>query len=585
MMGGLLALGTWVSAFVLVLMLGLPWVLALGRGRHLSLAVIRQSMWLGLAMWIVVILVLNLVTPLGSSAVLVVACALLAMSTVALITLRPTWRRERSRHPRAGWAVSVTSAAVVVYLALAAMGPVTNYDSGLYHLGAVRYASEFATIPGLGNLYQAFGYSNSQFPFAAAFTSGPWGAEGYRLANGFLITLLLVDLSIRWWERERGRGTYVILFGAVSVLIPMVALVDYWVTSPTSDSAVFVLIIVSAAYLVEALQRKSPWLPAAVAVMLAAVVVSMRPTMLAYGGGLVLVLAWRLVGRSRRPSRRGSGIMMLVGLLTAVLGVVQVTRDYVLTGWLMYPLSVLPFEVPWRTIDPVNTRLSTLGVARDPEAYQEALSGFGWVGGWFQRLPSAWETFQWLAMLAFFLVLLVLWRRVPPAQRQGRLLILAMTPFIVALAVWWLISPPSFRFAWGPLFGMLAVPIGWMAHDNAQAGRVRWLTPRVLLSAWSASVLGVLAFSTLFRVDWMSATEQRSFSLGPVSVEFRTTPVPVPATEDVPMPTGLLLKRPLPSDQCWAAYPLCTPLIETEVEFRAPGQGPSESIQGGFVHR
>ena len=57
-------------------------------------------------------------------------------------------------------------AAAVVYLAVAALGPVTNYDSGLYHLGAIRYAADFATIPGLANLYFPFGYGNAEFPLA-----------------------------------------------------------------------------------------------------------------------------------------------------------------------------------------------------------------------------------------------------------------------------------------------------------------------------------------------------------------------------------------------------------------------------------
>jgi hypothetical protein len=128
----------------------------------------------------------------------------------------------------------------ILYFAFAALGPVTNYDSGLYHLGAIRYSTEYSAIPGLANLYFPFGYSNAQVPLAALLSNGPWGFNGFRLLNGFLITLVGFDLFLRVLSGSRvrrfGPGVYVLLVGLVVALIPLIALADFWVASTTQDA-------------------------------------------------------------------------------------------------------------------------------------------------------------------------------------------------------------------------------------------------------------------------------------------------------------------------------------------------------------
>ena len=87
----------------------------------------------------------------------------------------------------AQWILLGSLAVAVMYLAAAALGPVTNYDSWLYHLGAIKYAGDFATIPGLSNLYFPFGYNTSLYPLGAFLGNGPWAGGGYRLANGLIV--------------------------------------------------------------------------------------------------------------------------------------------------------------------------------------------------------------------------------------------------------------------------------------------------------------------------------------------------------------------------------------------------------------
>lgn len=119
--------------------------------------------------------------------------------------MAPTAARSHHAPGRPGlWAVALAAGLVTAYLAAAALGPVTNYDSGLYHLGAISYAGDYATIPGLADIYQAFGYNTSEFPFAAFLGNGPWDGQGFRMASGLIVTVMSADLVLRFAARRQG---------------------------------------------------------------------------------------------------------------------------------------------------------------------------------------------------------------------------------------------------------------------------------------------------------------------------------------------------------------------------------------------
>ena len=244
LVGTALVLATWaVCAFVLVLLGLLPARLGTGRGA----AMWRASIWWGLLVVTLFAYAVNLVQPLRS--------AVTAWAFVALVMVLAVLGLARLRRPLRGqvvvrrhlWILWTAMGVAIAYLALAAVGPVTNYDSGLYHLGATRYAADYATIPGLASLYSPLGYGNAEFPLGALLGNGPWNGEGYRLLNGLLIALVVLDLVIRGRARRLTPGFFILAVGLVAALVPMIALADYWVTSPTQDSAVLMLTVIAVA--------------------------------------------------------------------------------------------------------------------------------------------------------------------------------------------------------------------------------------------------------------------------------------------------------------------------------------------------
>ena len=180
--GAFLVILTWLIAALVLITAGLLAALS-GQRRAAAPTLLRTSFWWGLLITTIFAAGMSLIAPLGSTQTAISGVILLLALGVPgwllLLRQRTVWPRW---HRTWGTGLLIISALLVtIYLAFAALGPVTNYDSGLYHLGAIRYVSEYAAIPGLANLYFPFGYGTTQFPLAALLTNGPWGPEGYRL--------------------------------------------------------------------------------------------------------------------------------------------------------------------------------------------------------------------------------------------------------------------------------------------------------------------------------------------------------------------------------------------------------------------
>ena len=580
--GALAALVTWAVVIVVLMLVGRASALISNPTR--SLTTWRVSMWWGLLIMTISVLVANLLTPLRSTAAAV--SLLVVIAVIVIAGLFAASRLSVSTQTASLRATSLATRILIVvlalgmiYMAIAALGPVTNYDTGLYHLGAVKYSGDFATIPGIANLMNPIGYNNSIFPLAAALGNGPWDGVGYRLINGLFMAMMATDLGMRLLQRRKSVGTYILLVGVLASWIPLIALSDYWVISPTSDSAVMILTLVAVAYMADAIQRRDGGRrDALVAIIVSVIIVSMRPTMVFFLGAVVVVLVVRAVRARQRESHMRIGAWAWGALLSVALLGVQAARDYRLSGWLEYPLSIYHFDVPWLAADPVDLRTATLGAARDPENLWEAAKGWGWIPTWCANVLTQWETYFILCLILVALILCVLARRATGSS--SRLLLVSLIPSVISVAAWWLASPPSYRFIWGSLFSVALIPIGWALHALARNHqRILGVRPIALVSVIGSAVLILLiAYCSIVRLDAASITEARELKLGPINVGYAVTPIPMPPTAPTTMSTGLVIQVPTQSDQCWGVYPLCASGMGTSVGLIG------DSIQDGFTH-
>lgn len=563
--GILLTLITVGGAVILITALGLPWAKLLNptrRGCH----IFRHALLWGLLVLSISVLVLNQLLPLSHTAVIVILLSLSLLSVLigVLVQKVPLTCGKRRTNSR----LLLNSAVVLIVgtFALQVLGPVTNYDSGLYHLGAIKYANEFATIPGLANVFFPFGYATTEFPLAAVLSWSPLGSNGYRALNVIVIVLALIDLVLRRHARDKSAGFWVLLTGVGVVVVTMLPLADYWVVSPTQDSSVFVLVVIAGAYFSEALTRKQWLAPAATSCAVAISAVLLRPTMVVFAAATLLGVVAYAIRKRHSLTRRD----VLAPVLLVVAGgvgalVVSGWRDFTLSGWWQYPLSIFSFHVEWLAPDPTSPRLATLGAARNPDDLWNAAESWNWIGPWSQRAVTAWE-FYAMAVLSI-LALVAAWR-----VRLSRKVLLAMFPSAAAILFWFLFTPPSFRFAWGPLFTIATIPLGWALWSVARSQHTR---ARRVLHLATAGAVFVALFTLVFRLDIPSMTSEQQSPWFPIAYAY--TPVTQVEITEVELPTGLPALAPVDGDQCWDAYPLCSPQLPSSLRLRGT------SIQEGFL--
>lgn len=348
------------------------WCLILGafagqalRSRMSWPAAARVALWTGFAIPVLLALIPNFFIPVVSGTQVLVTLLVTAIAVGGwLLVSRNTRGKGLMLWTRPGWWVLVPIIALLAMALLFAhltFGPLTNYDSALYHLNAIQFAAEYRTIPGLANMSDRYGTNVSAFNVAATMSNSPWGIEAFRLLVGLFAVLAATDMGLRLADGDRGGmrqpGFYVM---GISLLISLPFIAGnpgYWLTSPSPDTASLLMTVVAGAYLADALaDRESAWTQ--VALVTAALAASMRTQLWVFFAAVVVALLVRAyLGRTAdRPWWRPAPATGLGIALAGITFVVMMVRDVVISGWLLFPAPYAPMPVAWRVTDTTAVR-------------------------------------------------------------------------------------------------------------------------------------------------------------------------------------------------------------------------------------
>jgi hypothetical protein len=156
------------------------------------------------------------------------------------------------------------------------------------------------------------------------------------------------------------------------------------------------------------------------------------------------------------------------------------------------------------------------------------------------------------------------------AKRRGRIntgqLLATLAPAAVAVGLWWATTPPALRFVWGPLFALGIVPLAWGLRA------LNWR--RVTMAGAGLALIGFSTLTLAARMDWHAPAEQQAWFGIPVQVAV----LPETPTDAQALASGLIARRPVTADQCWTAYPLCSPAFPASL--RPMGVSWSEGLLG-----
>ena len=147
-------------------------------------------------------------------------------------------------------------------------------------------------------------------------------------------------------------------------------------------------------------------------------------------------------------------------------------------------------------------------------------------------------------------------------------MMLVLIPVIAVDLLWFVASPPSFRFAWGPLFALGVVPLGAVLQGWQRSPIPRPKLAGAAITLVALAVLAVTTVTAIWRSDPQTRTAAIEWRVGGFALSLPATPITEAPVIERTLDSGLTVLTPTDSDQCWNNYPLCTAQLESTVSLR-----------------
>ncbi len=513
-----------------------------------------SSFWLGWAILVFLLQFIHLMHRIDGWVLLVLAVLAL---TGLIRYAKDLWALLRRTQWQQLW-TAIPALLLALWMANRALAPVTNSDTGLYHMGAVIWNSTYPIVKGLGNLHGRFAFNNSHFLYVALLDVGPWTDRAYHLANGFLVTALMVQtvLGLRSAVAER-RQVYVSAFLLALMLGPTVqAASSPNVTSFSADYALVVLGIVLLQQLALFVSLDNPadaeerFLIFCI-FALGSLGVTIKLSFVAFAAAACLVAVWIWYRRStsRRDSFTAREILktfLPAALISAFALLTWMGRGLLLSGYIAYPSTMGSLPVPWRV--PRSLTLSEAywvrSWARLPwTPWVDVLRGWDWLSAWVGEIPT--ELIKAIGLAAASLLLWLVQMLLPgrsDRRRTSTVWLLLLPPS--ATIVFWFLTAPSFRFAGAGFWLLAAVAVLLLVDSQAFA------------SGHRARFIKALVITVVFIYAWKSPSPL----FVPMQEDGQLPPLPMLDVLSRQTDSGLQVQVTAPGNfKCWNAELPCTP--------------------------
>jgi hypothetical protein len=454
-----------------------------------------------------------------------------------------------------------------LWLANYSTGPILCFDTGLYHLSAVRWNAEHAVVPGLANLHDRLGVQCATHLSAAMFEFGRNVGRSHHLVLGLPFWIVTAEAVFGGWRMLAAvKGRQKVDSGDAMTLLGLIPLMYQIVDLPShsSDLPAYLIVWTAAIRLwrLDSTSKESDsdyqW-NLLLVVLLSSVAVTIKPSTLFFSAAAIsIVVVHAAIGR--RVSRTFLCKLLMGGALIALL---WMGRGVMLSGYPVYPARALGVSVDWKVPEPLveARKFRTMAFTRErTKPWYEVLGNDRWFDDWCRTLP---KEFWWLIRIAFCAGLLFFMAGSGDCNRHGpRAGVIFPAAFLSLLG--WFLTAPDPRFAGAPLwFLVLGTLILAMVRTIDRLG----LKPETLVP--SAFVLLGLLFlsapSTLVRMPWRLDDKRKA--------------IPIAQIESATLLNGVEVHVPLKSDsmQLWDAELPNTPGVHPALEARDP-----ENLGAGF---
>lgn len=448
-----------------------------------------------------------------------------------------------------------------LWLANYSTGPILCFDTGLYHLSAVRWNADYAIVPGLANLHDRLGVQCATHLSAAMIEFGRNVGRSHHLVLGLPFWIVTAEAVFAGWrmlaavkdQQKVDCGDAVSLLGLIPLMYQIVDL-----PSHSSDLPAY-LIVWTAAIRLWRLDSTSKENESGyrwnlfLVVLLSSVAVTIKPSTLFFSAAaIVIVVLHALIGG--RVSRVFVSKLLLGGTM---IGLLWMGRGVMLSGYPVYPARALGVSVDWKVPEPLveARKFRTMAFTRDrSKPWYEVLGNDRWYDDWCKALP---KEFWWLIRIAFCAGLLFVLAGPANGHLRGPRAGVVFPAALVSLLGWFLTAPDP-RFVGASLWVLV---LGTLILAMARAINRLGLEPVTLVPS-TFVLLGLLylsAPSTLVRLPWRLDDKRKA--------------IPTAQTQLATLSNGVAVHVPLKGDsmQLWDAELPNTPGVHPALEARQPG--------------
>jgi hypothetical protein len=560
----------------------------LGMGRALA-GVLRTGfqlpdryfahVWLGWVAAILLLQVWHLFLPINAIATLFVFVVGAVLFLQRASKFAVAFRKSALQPVNSLWVLLLVG--IASWVALRAMLPPEEYDSGLYHLNTIRWLNEYRIVPGLGNLHARLAYNQSLFLYVASLNLYPFFNHGHNLADSFLFLLVSFECltgAVTYCRQIfHGHRKTLRLEPLPTLVLPFLIYIvlEHSLSSSTPDFASCLLQLVLVFHLWRLLIAR-PLSHRAVSeakfiTILSAAAVTVKLSNLVYAflsAGISLFWCCVRPHFSLRSVWRTFRTLVVSSLL--LVGV-WMTRGIVMSGCPVFPSTFmclrLDWSVPLQTVQDEANWIYSWARAPD-QPWQQVLGQSEWLVPWFKRMLS--DKIEVTYPLAVFVMLIV--TLVPiliifgssiarnPLQPNFKFM-LCLCPSIGGLIFWFLTAPEP-RFA-GAQFWLLPTASSAALLLNLRSNWIRH----------SAFAIFLLMFSFPFGYWIVKSSVSRFKDISYVGY----MPVKTVALDERITFSGLRVYVPVEGDQSWDSPLPSTPDFNPYLRLRG------ENLQSGFT--
>lgn len=491
---------------------------------------------------------------------------------------------------------------ISLWLGNRAILPPLIYDSGLYHLSAVRWITDYPIVPGLGNLHGRLAFNCSYFLFPAMLEASAWPQKSHHIANGLLLLALYMQMisSIFTVFRnpEKGRMQhlfYALLFGPVFLMTlssNSPSAVDklsslFIISSPSPDLPVMILGFVLFGQMLALLDNRGADTSninysLIIIFLLAMLGVTIKLTFLVLA--VFIVILSLFYTHENKAFKERANIINLSVYITACLVLCLLPwliRGILLSGYPAYPASFGRFPVKWAIPEDNVFSMKRLiySWARMPGIPSEQVLGnWNWIRIWsVDILKNISDVIIPVGLFTFSTIALFFFKaagKIDSSFKWNRILILVPP---AASLIFWFFSAPAIRFV-GASFLLLGIGATTLVFCHLKFLRKHI---KICLSIFLILIVSQNLFNPLEKNFVRILIKERNFEKA-----FSGWTVPGLGLYDTPIAdikekktkSGLVVYVPASGDRCWDAPLPCTPDFNENLALIEEGR-----MENGFM--